>query len=69
MRAKKTITTPEMIRKVKARFDRNPCRSGRKITRELDILRERMQYILKNEIGLKPLKFHEVQELIDGQKS
>ena len=27
----KTVTTPKMIRKVKARFDRNPHRSGGKI--------------------------------------
>ena len=41
-----------MIRKVKARFDRNPRRIGRKIARELKISRERMQHILKNELGL-----------------
>lgn len=65
---KKTVTTPEMIRKVKARFDRNPRRSGRKIARELNISRERIQHILKNELGLKPLKFQKVQELTDAQK-
>ena len=27
-----------------------------------------MQYILKNELGLKPLKFQKVQKLTDGQK-
>ena len=57
-----------MICKVKARFDRNPRRSGRKIARELNISRERMQHILKNELRLKPLKFQKVQELPDGQK-
>lgn len=57
-----------MIRKVKARIDRNPRRSGRKIARELNISRERMQHILKNELGLKPLKFQKVQELTDAQK-
>ena len=34
---KKTVTTPEMIRKLKARLDRNPSRSGKKIIRELNI--------------------------------
>ena len=48
----KTVATPEMIRKVKARFDRNPRRSGRKITRELNISREQMQHILKNKLEL-----------------
>ena len=43
------VTTAEMIRKLKARFVRKPRRSGRKIDRELNILRERMQHILKNE--------------------
>ena len=65
---KKTVTTPEVIRKVKAKFDRNPRRSGRKIARELNIVPERRQYILTNELGLKPLKFQKVQELIDEQK-
>ena len=53
---------------MKARFDRNPRRSGSKIARELNILQELMQHILKNELGLKPLKFQKVQELADGQK-
>ena len=53
---------------MKPRFDRNPRSSGRKIARELNIPRERMQYILKNELELKPLKFQKVQELTDGQK-
>ena len=44
------------MRKVKAIFDRNPRSSGGKIARELNIWRERMQHILKNELGLKPSK-------------
>ena len=60
---KKTVTRPEMIRKVKARFYRNPRHSGRKFSRELDISQEGMQYILKNVLGLKPLKFQKVQQL------
>ena len=57
-----------MIRKVKARFVRNPRRSDRKIAHELNISRERMQHVLKNELGLKSLKFQKVQKLTDGQK-
>ena len=56
---KKTVTTPEMIRK-KTRFDRNPRRSGRKTVREENISRERMQHILKKELVLKPFKFQKV---------
>ena len=33
-RTEKTVTTPEMIRKVKTKFDQNPRRSGRKIARD-----------------------------------
>ena len=46
---------PEIIRKVKARFDRNPRRSGRKIAHEQNI----------SQLELKPLKFQKVQELMD----
>ena len=64
----KIVTTPKMMRKVKARLDRNPRRSGRKIARELNISRQRMQHMLKNEFGRKPLKFQKVQELPNGPK-
>ena len=53
---------------VKAIIDRNSRRNSRKIARELNISRERVLHILKNEIGLKPLKFQKVQELTDGQE-
>ena len=43
-------------------------RSGRKIACELNISRERMLHIWKNELGLKPLKFQKVQKLTDGPK-
>ena len=68
MDEKKTVRTPEIIQKVKVRFDRNPQCSCRKIARELIIPRERMQRILKTELGLKPLKFQKVQGLIDAQQ-
>ena len=66
---KKSAATSEKIRKLKARFDRKPRRSGRKIARALNISRERMQHILKNKLGLNPLKFQKVQELTDRQKN
>jgi inhibitor of nuclear factor kappa-B kinase subunit alpha len=65
---KKTATAPEMVRKVKKRIDRNPRRSGRKMARELNISQGSMRNILKNELGLKPLKFQKVQDLTDAQK-
>ena len=67
---KQTVTTTEMVRKVKARFDRNSCHSGRKIARELNIiLRERLQHILKNELELKPLEFQKMQSPPVDKKS
>ena len=51
---------------MKARFDRNPRRIRGKIARELNISREQIQNILKNEVELKPLNFQKVQELTDG---
>ena len=57
-----------MIRKEKARYNQNPRRSGIKIARELNISRERVQHILKNEHELKQLTFQKVQELTDRQK-
>ena len=65
---KKTITTQEMIQKANARFDRNPHRSDRKIVRELNISRERMDHILQNKPGLKLLKFQKVQNLTHRKK-
>ena len=52
-----------MVRKVVKRLVRNPRRSGRKIARELNILQHSIRQILKNVLGVKPLKFQKVQEL------
>ena len=65
---KKTATSPEMIRKVKARIERNPRRSGRKMAAELNISRERMQHILGSELRLKPLKYQKAHDLTPAQK-
>ena len=64
---KKTVTTPAMIRKVQKRIERNPRRSGRKMARELNISQRSMQRMLKDELGLKPLKFQKAQDLNDKQ--
>ena len=44
---KKPATTPEMVRKVKARLERNPRRSGRKMAKELKISQNSIRRILK----------------------
>ena len=60
---RKIATLAEMVRKVKKRIDRNPRRSGRKMARELNIWQYFIRQILKNELGVKALKFQKEQEL------
>ena len=42
--------------------------TSKRIARELNISRERMQHIPKNKLGLKPLKLQKEQEFTDGEK-
>lgn len=65
---KKTATSPDMIRKVKARIEGNPPRSEKKMAAKLNISREWMLNILKNELVLKPLKFQKAHDLTTEQK-
>lgn len=65
---KRTATSPEMIRKVKKRIERNPRRSGSQMARELNISLERMQHILKNKLKVKPYKMVKGQELTPAKK-
>lgn len=59
---RKRITAPNMVRKVKKKIKRNQCSSSRKMVLKLNIWRERIQHILRNEIRLKLL-----QNLADAQ--
>ena len=52
----KTATSAEMLRKAKKRLDRNSRGSGRKMVSELNISQYIIRQILKNELGVKPLK-------------
>lgn len=65
---KKTATSPEMIRKVKARLERNPRRSGNQMAKELKISQSSMQRLLKNELKVKPYKFQKGHNLTPQQK-
>ena len=56
-----------MVRKVKKRLDRNQRRSGRKMGCQLNISQYAIRQILKNEVGVKPVK-KKVQELTGAQK-
>lgn len=64
---KKTATSPEMVRRVKARIDRNPRRSARKMATELRISDRSMRRILKNVVKVKPYKIQKCQNLTPQQ--
>lgn len=59
---RKTGTTEEMIQKVKDRLQQDPNCSVRRISAELGISRQRVQSILKNELGLTAQKFQEIKD-------
>ncbi|XP_037954626.1 uncharacterized protein LOC119684620 isoform X1 [Teleopsis dalmanni] len=50
---KKTATSPEIVRKVKARLKRNPLRSGNQMAKELKISQRSIRRILQNELKKK----------------
>ena len=64
----KTVTSADMVRKVKKRLDRNPRRSDRKMACELNISQYAIRQILKKELGVKPLEIQKVQHLTAAQK-
>lgn len=64
---KRTATSREMVRRVKAKIDRNPRRSGRKMAAELKISQTSMRKILKNELKVKPLKIQKAHGLTPEQ--
>lgn len=64
---RKTSTTDEMIQQVKNRIQQDPKCSARRLSTELGISRQRVQNILKNELGLKARKFQEVKDYVPKQ--
>lgn len=65
----KTATSPEMVRKVKARIQRNPRQSAVQLAKNLNVSARSMGRILKNELRLKPYKIQKVQDLTLAQKA
>lgn len=65
---KKTATSSEMVRKVKARVDHKSERSGRQMARDLNISQRSLRRILENKLKVKPYKRQKMQELTDAQK-
>lgn len=52
----RTVRTPKMIRRVKARIWRNPQRSGRRMAPQLSIKRESLRKIITEDLGFRPFK-------------
>lgn len=65
---RKTATSPEMVKKVRCRIQRNPRQSAAKLAVALKVSRRSVTRILKTALGLKPLKIQKVQELTAAQK-
>lgn len=63
-----TALTPENIRKVKQRLQREPRRSGNKIAKDIGISQSSIRRVFKNELHVKPYKIQKVQELTISQK-
>lgn len=59
----RTVTSEEMIQKVKELIQRNPGLSGRQMAQEMNISFQSMQRILKHDLKLKPYKTQQIHEL------
>lgn len=66
---RKSETTDEMIRQVKDRLQQDPNCSARKMSAELGIPRQRVQNILKNDLGLTAQKFQEIKDFTPIQQN
>lgn len=66
--ARRTVTSPEMVRKVKKRIQRNPKQSAEKLARDLNVSASSVRRMLKIDLQLKPYKIQKVQDLTPAQK-
>lgn len=64
-----TATSPSNVKKVRERLRRNPHRSARKMSRELQISERSVRRILKNKIHMFPYKIQKVHELTSKKKA
>lgn len=65
---KRTARSPEMVRKVLKRIERNPRQSANKMALSMKTSRSNIMRILKTDLHLKPLKIQKVQDLTPAQK-
>lgn len=64
----RTVRTPQMIKSIRERIARNPQRSARKMAKDFGISKNRMQTILKDELGLRAFKKSKIHGLSNAQK-
>ena len=60
---KRTVRTSTLRKNVKLRLSRNPVRSMRKLAKEMNIARESMRLLVRNELGMSSYKFQKKQLL------
>lgn len=65
---KRVARSPEMVRKVKKRIDRNPKQTAQSLAKDLQISSSSVRRILKIDLQLKPYKIQMVQDLTPAQK-
>ncbi|XP_055633256.1 uncharacterized protein LOC129773638 [Toxorhynchites rutilus septentrionalis] len=66
---KRTVRSPEAIKRVRKRVRRNPAQSGRKMAKELGISQSTMKTILKDDLRLIPYKKQRVHGVTEKQKA
>lgn len=63
-----TVTTPEMVNKVRCRIKRNPEQSMRKMSRDLGIDEKSVRIITKDKLNLRSYKINKCHYLKDAMK-
>ena len=63
-----TARTPKIIKAARKRVRRNPKRSIRKMTQEMNISPKTMRIIVKTDLKLSPFKLKKLYQLTDLQK-
>ncbi|XP_065671865.1 uncharacterized protein LOC136089723 [Hydra vulgaris] len=64
----RTVRTPDRIKRIREKIQRNPERLTRKLAQEEGVPRESMRELLKLALGLKPYRKHNVYGLTANQK-
>lgn len=65
---KRTVCTPDRIKRVREKIRRNPGRSGRQLAKDENVDRESMRRILRNELGLMPYRKRKIHGLTAKQR-